>query len=279
MIPVSVVIVTKNEEKNIRDALESVKDFDDIVIVDSFSEDRTLDICREYTEKVFQHPWQGYAKQKQMAVDYTEKPWILILDADERVTPELKAEIMEKCTGGTSLSIVYNGGSSRKGESIFTLRTKGKMGGFAGFYIPRKNFFLGRWIRHSGWWPDYTLRLFRKEISYVEQREVHEKVIVKGPVGYLKNPLKHYTYQTISDYIKKMENYSTLAAKEILSKNPQPSAISLIFKMTMSPVFTFFKMFFLKQGFRDGIHGFILAILYSFYTFLKYAKAWEIKRG
>lgn len=249
MIPVSAVIVTKNEEKNIRDALESVKDFEDIVVVDSVSEDKTTEICREYTNRVFQHEWQGYAKHKQMAVDYAEKPWVLILDADERVTPELKSEIMEEI----------------------------KSSGFGGFYIPRKNFFLGKWIRHSGWWPDHTLRLFRKDLSYVEQREVHEKVLVNGSVGYLKNPLEHYTYRTISDYIKKMENYSTLSAKEMLSKNPQPSSLSLTLKIIMSPIFTFLKMFFLKQGFRDGVHGFMLAVLYSFYTFLKYAKVWEIK--
>ncbi len=250
MIPVSVVIVTKNEEQNIGDALESIRDFEDIVVVDSFSEDRTTEICRKYTSRIFQHEWQGYAKQKQMAVDYAEKPWVLILDADERVTPELKSEIMEKI----------------------------KSSGFGGFYIPRKNFFLGKWIRYSGWWPDYTLRLFKKNLSFVEQREVHEKVIVKGPVDYLKNSLEHYTYRTISDYIKKMENYSTLSAKEMLSKTPQPSSLLLTLKIIASPIFTFLKMFFLKQGFRDGMHGFILAVLYSFYAFLKYAKAWEINR-
>jgi glycosyltransferase involved in cell wall biosynthesis len=247
LIPVSVVIVTKNEEKNIGDALESVKDFEDIVVVDSFSEDRTVEICRQYTSKVFQHEWQGYARQKQMAVDYAKKPWVLIVDADERVTPELESEIMEKIAIERS----------------------------AGFYIPRKNFFLGKWIRHSGWWPDYTVRLFKKDLSFVEQREVHEKVIVKGPVDYLKNPIEHYTYRTISDYIKKMESYSTLSAQEMLIKNPHPSAAFLSLKMMLSPVFTFIKMFFIKQGFRDGVHGLMLAVLYSFYAFLKYAKALE----
>lgn len=254
MIPVSVIIVTKNEEKNIRDALESVKDFEDIVVVDSFSNDNTIDICKAYTDRVFQHEWQGYAKQKQMAVDYAEKQWVLILDADERGTPEFKKEILENITPNAERQ---------------TLNAS-----YSGFYIPRKNFFLGKWIRHSGWWPDHTLRFFRKDVSYVEQREVHEKVVVKGQLGYFKNPLEHYTYRTISEYIKKMENYSTLSAKEILLKNPM-SSISLVFRMLISPPFTFLKMLLVKQGFRDGIHGFILAILYSFYTFLKYAKVWE----
>ncbi len=243
IVPVSVVVITKNEEKNIEDTLKSIKDFEDIAVVDSFSEDRTVEICRKYTHRVYQHEWQGYAKQKQMAVDYAEKPWVLILDADERVTPKLKSEITEKI----------------------------KNASFSGFYIPRKNFFLDKWIRHGGWRPDYTLRLFRKDVSYVEQREVHEKVVVNGPLGYLKEPLEHYTYRTITDYIKKMENYSMLSAKELCNKKSTPSILSML----LNPVFVFTKMFFLRQGFRDGVHGFMLAILYSFYTFLKYAKAWE----
>ncbi len=254
MIPVSVVLITKNEEKNIGDALESVKDFEDIVIVDSFSDDHTVEICRKYTGRVYQHEWLGYARQKQMAVDYAKNQWVLILDADERVTPELKDEIYRLFVNNKS-NIKHNG-----------------------FFIPRRNFFLKKWIRHSGWWPDYTMRLFRKEMSFVQQREVHEKVVVNGTTGYLKSPLEHHTYRTISDYIKKMESYSTLSAKEILIKNPHPSSTSLLLKMAASPVFTFVKMFFIKQGFRDGVHGLILAMLYSLYTFLKYAKAWEMKQ-
>lgn len=245
MIPVSVAVITKNEEENIEDALKSVKDFEDIVVVDSFSEDRTVEICKKYTHRVYQHGWQGYAKQKQIAVDYAEKPRVLILDADERVTPELKSEIMEEI----------------------------KNTSFSGFYIPRKNFFLGKWIRHGGWWPDYTLRLFLKDKAIMEDRKVHEKVVVKGKVGYLKNPLEHYTYRTVSDYIKKMELYSTLSAEEIYNKKSTP-----LLSMLINPVFIFTKMFFIRQGFRDGVHGFILAVLYSFYTFLKYAKVWEKKK-
>ncbi len=222
-------------------------------MVDSFSEDKTLEICKNYTDRVYNHEWQGYAKQKQTAVDYAKKEWVFILDADERITAELESEIAEK---------ILNIHQTQNSED-------------SGFYIPRKNFFLGKWIKHSGWWPDYTLRLFKKDVSYVEQREVHEKVIVKGSVGHMKNPLTHYTYRTISDYIKKMENYSSLSAKEILLKNPQPSSAFLALKMTLSPAFTFIKMFFLKQGFRDGVHGLMLAVLYSFYTFLKYAKTLE----
>jgi glycosyltransferase involved in cell wall biosynthesis len=254
LIPVSVVIITKNEEKNIDSALESVKDFEDIVVVDSFSEDRTVEICRKYTNRIFQHEWQGYARQKQMAVDYAKNNWVLLLDADERVTPELKDEI----------TLLFTKDPSSIDEP-----------GYSGFYIPRKNFFLGKWIKHCGWWPDNILRLFRKDLSYIEQREVHEKIVTKGKTTYLKNPIEHYTYKNVSDFILKMQNYSTLSAIEIVKDNR--SLISLSLKMFISPFFTFFKMFFLKQGFRDGIYGIILSKLYSFYTFLKYLKAWELK--
>ena len=240
---VSVALVTKDEEKNIRDALNSVSDAEEIVVVDSFSSDRTVEICREYTSRIFQHQWQGYAKQKQKAVDYCKGPWVLILDADERLTPELRNEI-SRVLEDTDCN---------------------------GFYIPRKNFFLGRWIRHSGWWPDHTLRLFRKDKATLEDREVHEKVVVEGRFGYLKAPLEHYTYRTVSDFLRKMDNYSTLAAAEIRKRGDRG-----LFPALTRPFFTFIKMFIFRLGFLDGARGLILAVLYSYYTFSKYLKAWEI---
>lgn len=244
-IPVSVAIITKNEEKNIRDALESVKDFEEIVIVDSFSDDRTVEICREYTDKIFQIEWKGFAKQKQFAIDKATLPWVFVLDADEKVTEPLKVEIIEKV----------------------------KDTGVVGYFIPRKNFFIGKWIKHSGWWPDYTLRLFKKDRGRMEERQVHEKIAVDGKTDYIKEPMLHYTYQNIEDFIVKMQKYSTLSAMEFLNKNP--SKYRILIKMIFAPVFTFFKMFILRLGFLDGIRGFILAVFYSFYSFLKYAKAWE----
>ena len=246
-IPVSVAIVTKNESRNIKDSLESVKDFDDIVVVDAFSSDNTTEICRKYTERVYEHEWQGYAAQKQTAIDYANNDWVLILDADERVTPELRQEIMKKV----------------------------KENSLSGFYIPRKNFFLGKWIRHSGWWPDHTLRLFKKDVSKMEQRAVHEKVNVNGAVGHIRAPFEHYTYRTISEYIGKMDNYASLSAEELGNRGFISAFISMLF----SPVVVFLKMYLLRQGFRDGIHGLVLAVLYSFYTFLKYAKVLERKGG
>jgi len=243
LFPISVVIVTKNEESNIEDALKSVADAKEIIVVDSFSTDRTVDICRRYTDRVYQHEWQGFALQKQTAVDYAEGPWVLILDADERVTPELKAEVL-KNIHGTDVN---------------------------GFYMPRENYFIGKRIRHGGWWPDHTLRLFKKDRGRLGPREVHESVIVEGGTAYLKNPLRHYTYRSVSDFMERMERYSTLAAKEIIKNSGRAGLISLVIK----PPFTFLKMYFLRLGFLDGTRGFMLAVLYSFYTFLKYAKTWE----
>jgi glycosyltransferase involved in cell wall biosynthesis len=238
-----VAIITKDEEDNIEDALKSVSDAKEIVVVDAVSSDKTVEICRKYTDKVFEQEWQGFARQKQTAVDHTDGPWVLILDADERVTPELKKEIVDIIAGTD-----HNG-----------------------FYLPRKNYFLGKWIRHSGWWPDNTLRLFKKEKGHLDVREVHEKVTVEGSVGYLTHPLTHYTYWSLSDFINRMENYSTLASRE-LQKSADHAGL---FSLTIKPFATFLKMYVLKRGMLDGRRGLILAILYSYYTFLKYAKTWE----
>jgi glycosyltransferase involved in cell wall biosynthesis len=243
MLSVSVVIVTKNEEHNIEDALKSVSDAEEIIVIDSFSTDRTVEICRKYTDKVYQQEWQGFARQKQTAVDHAKGKWILILDSDERITPELKAEITANITD-TKIS---------------------------GFYVPRENYFIGKWIRHSGWWPDHTLRLFRKDRGHLEPREVHEKVVIEGQAGYLENPLKHYTYRSVSDFLERSERYSDLAAREIRKNSGRAGPFSL----TVRPIATFIKMYILRLGVLDGTRGIMLALLYSHYTFLKYAKTWK----
>lgn len=243
MIAISVVIVTKDEEKNIKDALESVKEFSEIIVIDSFSSDRTVDICKKYTKNVYQEEWKGYANQKQKGIDRASLPWVLILDADERITKELKSEIADALNDKNC----------------------------SGFHIPRKNFFLEKWVRHGGWWPDYTLRLFRKDRAHIERREVHEKIVVQGSTRYLKNPMEHYTSRTFSDFLKKLEDYSSLSAKEMHRQGIKPGILSF----TARPFFTFSKMFFFRMGFLDGEHGLILSLLYSYYTFLKYAKTWE----
>jgi len=244
MLPVSIVIVTQNEERNIREALQSIKGAAEIVVIDAFSTDKTVDICREYTDKIYRIEWQGYAKQKQTGIEHARSEWVFILDSDERFTDSLWKEIAD---------II---GNSEK---------------YSGYYVPRKNFFLGKWIRHGGWWPDYTLRLFLRGKAIMQERSVHEKVIVQGGTGYLSNHLEHQTCRSISEYIKKMDIYSTLSAKELKEKGIRSGT----FKLVVHPLFTFFKMFIFRLGFMDGIYGLALAVLYSCYTFLKYLKLWE----
>lgn len=243
----SVTIITLNEEKNLRPCLESVAFADEIVVLDSGSEDHTLPIAREFTNKVFQEPWQGFARQKNLAQDKAQGPWILNIDADERVTPSLREEI---------LSVIQ------------------KEYPYKGFKIPRKNFFCGQWIRHGGWYPNYQLRLYQKDAGSFAQREVHEQVEVNGKIGILKAPLEHYTYDSLSDYLKRMDRYSDLSARQYLQEGKEVSWMETLFRTK----FTFFKMWVLQRGFLDGSNGLVLAVLYSYYTFVKYSKLKEISK-
>jgi glycosyltransferase involved in cell wall biosynthesis len=240
----SVTVITLNEEKNLQRCLESVAFADEIIIVDSGSGDRTVAIAREFTDQVFQEPWQGFARQKNLAQGKARGPWILNIDADERVTPELKEEIL----------------SVLKPEPFC-----------AGYKIPRRNFFRGQWIQHGGWYPNYQLRLYRKEAGRFAQREVHEAVEVDGKIGILKAPLEHFTYDSISDYLKRMDGYSELSARQYLQEGKRVSWPEILFRAE----YTFFKMWILQRGFLDGTNGLILAVLYSYYTFIKYAKLKE----
>ncbi|MBI4843337.1 MAG: glycosyltransferase family 2 protein [Nitrospirae bacterium] len=244
----SVAIITYNEEENIREALESVKWADEIIVVDSFSTDNTTDICREYTNKVYLREWPGFAAQKNNAISLTTQPWVLILDSDERVSQDLKAEIIKAMTGHDAAD---------------------------GYYIPRKNFFSGRWIRHGGWWPDFTLRLFKREKGGIPERKVHEAIQVNGKTAYLENPIIHYTYKNIDDFRKRMEKYSSLAAEELSKSGKSPSILNLILR----PPATFIRMYLIRLGILDGLYGIILAWLYSVYTFKKYYKFRKLLKG
>lgn len=242
----SVTIITLNEESNIRACLESVKWADEILVSDSGSSDKTVQICKEYGAKVFIDQWQGFGKQKNLIAGRARNSWILNIDADERITPDLRKEIED----------ILNNGD------------------YEGYFIPRKNFFGDKWIKHCGWHPDYNMRLYRKNKGRFNERDVHEAVKIEGRAGYLKNPMEHYTYKDVSDYLKRMDRYSTLAAEE-MSKNGKSTGLSdLIFR----PCFTFLKMFFLQKGFLEGYSGVILSGLYAAYTFSKYAKLWEMSK-
>lgn len=248
MATLSVVIITLNEEANIGPCLESVSWADEIVVLDSGSEDRTLDICREYTDKVFSRPWAGYAAQRNAAHDLATGDWILSLDADERVTPELAAEIREIMDHPRAEVVGWN--------------------------LPYKVYFGDKWLRHGGFYPEKHLRLFRRGQGIYGDRAVHEALKVDGPTRTLKGHIEHYTYRSVSDYLERMERYADLSAREYFKQGRRTGPL----RMTGHSLFTFFKMYVLQQGFLDGYEGFLIAALYSFYTFVKYAKLRELTK-
>ena len=239
---ITAIVITRNEERNIGDCLASLAFADEIVVVDSGSTDRTEEICRRDSRvRWFSEPWKGFGPQKNSALDKAGNDWVLSIDADERVSPELAGEIT-----GLPLSVP----------------------GVDGYRVPRKSFFGKRWVRHGGWYPDYTIRLWRRRAGRFVDRSVHEVVQVSGTVGTLRGDLLHYTYRDTADFVERMNRYSTLGAGELRKKGVRSTLPDLLFR----PPFTFFRMYVLRRGFLDGALGFRLAALYAMYTFLKYAK-------
>ena len=237
----SVTIITKNEEKNIGRCLESLKWADETVVVDTESSDRTVEICRQYKGRIFNESWHGYGKQKNICAGHTKNRWILNVDADEVVTPELAEEI---------LGILKNGPQ------------------YPVYHLPRKNYFGDRWVRFGGWYPDRILRLYDKEKVAFSEVQVHEKLTTDGNAGSLKNPLIHYSYSNRKDYAQRQERYSILYAKEKMANGFRPNWTHLYLR----PPLKFFKNFFLKKGFMDGSLGYFLAKGAAVYTYQKYAK-------
>ena len=248
MEKISVAIITKDEEHNIRDCLESVRWADEVVVVDNGSTDDTLKICREYRVQVYEEEWKGYSGQKNSAIGKARNEWVLSLDADERVTPDLREEIAGALDENSSVD---------------------------GYFIARKNFFLGRWIKHCGWYPDFNLRLFRKSRGRFAERTVHEKVKVRGRTANLRYPLMHETYRSLSEFFQRMDRYSTLAAREMYQEGRKSGFYDIFFR----PPFTFLQMYILRAGFLEGYSGFLLSSLYSIYTFAKYTKLKELKES
>lgn len=245
---ISVTVIALNEETEIGACLESVSWADEIVVVDSGSVDQTVAVARKYTDRVIHQDWLGFSAQKNYAVRCAAHDWIFSLDADERVPLPLQKEIAEILQSGSPLE---------------------------GYYVPRKNYFLGRWIRYAGWYPDYTIRLFNRKSTTFSEREVHETARVDGTVGFLKTPLEHYTYRSLRAFHERMGRYAYLSARQMKKEERRFKAHSLL----THSVWTFFKMYFLQQGFREGIYGLMLSGLYSYYTFLKYAVFWELERS
>ena len=245
---ISACVTAGNEEQKIRRCLESLTWCDEIVVVDSFSTDRTVEICREYTDRVYQHEWLGYIGQKNLIREMARHPWILFLDADEEVSPELREEIIREFESGT--------------------------GDYMGYEFPRQVFYLGRWIQHGEWYPDIKLRLFRKDKGRSEGQEPHDHVVVNGPVKTLTKHLRHYTYDDMRDHLETMNRFSTITAREKLRQGQHFRWIDLMFR----PPLRFLKSYFFKLGLLDGTPGFVIAVISSYGVFMKYAKMWELER-
>jgi len=243
---ISACITTYNEEENVRRCIESIKWADEIIVVDSFSTDNTLKICREYTDKVYQHKWLGYIGQKNLIKDMAQGPWILFIDADEELSPALQKQILNEFESGNSLN-------------------------YAGYAFPRKVWFLNRWIKHGDWYPDIKLRLFRKDKGKCGGQEPHDKTIVDGPVKTLTGEMYHYTYNDIAEQIATVNRFSSITADGWYKEKKRFLLANLIFR----PFLRFIRGYFLKLGFLDGTAGFIIAYISSFGVFAKNAKLWE----
>lgn len=239
--------LTLNEERQIGAVLESLKWADEIIVVDSFSTDRTIGIAKEFGARVLSEAFNGFGSLRNIALDAASHDWIFSLDADERCTPELAAEIRREVAAP----------------------------GFDAYHVPRKSHFLGRWMRHGGWYPDYRQPQFflRTRFRYRDDL-VHEGYDLNGRLGYLHEHVLQYPWDTLEIAVAKLQRYSSLMAQRYAATGHQASLI----KQVGSPAAMFFKVYFVQQGFREGRHGLILAFLYGYYTFLKYAKLWELQQ-
>ena len=248
----SVAIVAMDEEGNIGRTLASVRWADEIVLVDSGSKDRTCEIAREQGARIVVEPWRGYVAQKQYAIDLCTKDWVLLLDADEEVSPALAEEIRAAIADPQAVS---------------------------GYRLPRKNLFLGRWMRHGGFYPDPKLRLFRRGQGFVTGHDPHDRCELKPEVPQktrqFKNALVHYTYPNLSLYIAHMNRYSSLGAEMVAAKGPVRFRS---FNIVVRPAATFLYNYFFRLGFLDGREGLLLHLYHAAYVSWKYAKAWELSR-
>jgi glycosyltransferase involved in cell wall biosynthesis len=249
LMKISATIITLNERKHLARCLESLRNVaDDVVVVDSGSEDETLNIAEQYQASTYVRAWTNYSEQKNYAASVAKYDWILSLDADECVSSHLR-------------NALHN---LKKHEADA-----------AAFAFPRKAFYLGRWIEHCGWYPDYKIRLYRRDKARWTGAYVHESLHVEGLVVRLDGDLLHYTCESISEHLERLDRYTTLAASDLYQRGKR----CRLWSLTGSPLAAFLKTYWLKQGFRDGVQGLVIACFAGYYNFAKHAKLWELEQG
>ncbi len=249
----SVIVVTKNEEFNIRACLESLKWVDELIVVDDMSTDRTAEIAKRYTKNIFLNETSGiFHRNRNLGIDRSTGDWLLSLDADEVISPELATEIR---------------------EAINNLQK-------IGYYLPRKTHFLGQWIRGCGWWPGYTVRLFKRGVTSWPLG-THDTPVIKDKdkVGYLKNPINHYSYRDLRQYFKKFNFFTSRVAQEEYEKGVRVNKGNFLIYFLIRPLFSFFRKYFLWKGYREGFPGFFISFSSALVIFVTYAKLREKQQG
>jgi glycosyltransferase involved in cell wall biosynthesis len=241
---IAALVLTYNEQARIERCLEALAFADEIVVVDSYSDDATIEIVRRYTENISQKVFVGFSSQWNAAIERANEDWVLIVGADEVISKELAAEITN---------------AACEGDCDF-------------YRMPRSTFFLGRTMWHCGWYPDYQLRLVRRSKAHIPHRLVHETLVADGPVGTLVNPIIHYSYDSMADYCRKMVLYARAAAEQKYNDGCRFNLIDVV----LNPGHSFFKMYIMQQGYRDGLHGLVLSSLTACSSLLRYAFLWEM---
>ena len=245
---ISACIITFDEEDRIRDCIASLDFCDEVVVVDSHSRDRTREIAADCGARVIERDWPGFVEQKKWAVQQARNDWVLCLDADERLSPELSSEIK-------------------------ALQAQG-LAEHAGFRMPRMSYYLGAWIKHGTWWPDYNLRLFDRRCGNWAGHQIHERVRINGPCGTLRGRLLHYPYRSFAEHLTTIDKYTTIMAEALNSQGKRASIGNIV----INPWVRFMKFYFLKRGFLDGWRGLVLAYLAAHYVRMKYTKLLVLQR-
>lgn len=243
---IAALIITKNEEQNIGACLKSVQWMDERIVIDACSTDRTVELAQSMGARVFTRPWPGYGAQRNFSIEQATTDWVFVIDADERVTDDLRGEIQEVFRHGVPPEV-------------------------AAYEVPRRNYFYGKWIQFGGIYPDYSPRLFRRELGRYGEVPLHEPLYLTGKSVRLRSPMEHFSMPTIQGHVHKMMRYTSLGADDKLKQRSRISPLDI----AGNHLVTAFKTYVLKQGWRDGIHGIVVAGFAGLHTFVKYAKSWE----